>query len=363
MKTRFMAAGLTAAVALGALTGCATQQPENGAEAPEQTFTMRLTTFSGDNVPGAIANERWAELVEERSDGRLKVDFFYAGSLLSAQDTLAGVGDGRADAGWIAAPYYPADLPLSQVAGVPFVTSNPGAQTAAFADLYESNDAFRAEWDANNVTVLHFQPATEMVLGMRAPLDSIDDLQGVSIRSVGYASDALLAIGANPVAIGAADLYDSIERGVVEGYAGFAFDAITGFGLENIAPYTVSSGLGNYILLATVVNNDWWAALPDDLKQVVKEVDAEFNALSLDVLVEANAGYCDIMVAAGAEMSVLPDAEQERWRAAVGDSISEKFLATAGSAASSFWDEYLASLRSYESQYEPLSGVAACMSR
>src|ERR671931_588146 len=75
-------------VALGALlflNGCAPAAP-----APATTPESDLS---------GLGYKHWAQLIEERTGGRIKFQFFWAGSLLTSQQQFQGLRDGLADFG------------------------------------------------------------------------------------------------------------------------------------------------------------------------------------------------------------------------------------------------------------------------
>jgi TRAP-type C4-dicarboxylate transport system substrate-binding protein len=169
----------------------------------------------GSSLMDAISN--YFDRLDEETGGNTAVEEFYQESLLSATDILGGVADGRAEVGFTIALYHPDRLPLSQVVGVPFVTEDAEAQVRTFNEMYQSNDAFREEWQSQGVHVLSFTPLTNSIVATTEPLEGLDDLRGRSIRSVGFLAGAMEAIGVNPVAMPAPEIFESLERGVIEG--------------------------------------------------------------------------------------------------------------------------------------------------
>src|SRR5690606_18945110 len=178
------------------------------------TRNLQYSTYMAPN--NALTNpvRAWLEEIAEADDSlKLEIEFFYQEALLGATDTIPGVRGGRADIGHSIALYHPAELPLSQIVGVPFATDDMGAQARAFNYLYDNNEAFRKEWDAFGVRVLTFVPNPGSYIGTNFPVNSLEDLRGRSLRAAGMLSSAVEAIGVNPVALAAPEIYESIERG------------------------------------------------------------------------------------------------------------------------------------------------------
>lgn len=345
---------LLALLALGAATVPGSAQ---------ETWNLQFASYIGAGAAQSRAQEWWAQEVEKRTDGRVKIEFYYQGSLLPATDILQGVADGRASLGYVANAYHPAELPLSSVVGVPFVTSNAEAQMRTFQELYERNEAFRNEWRSKGVHVLFFNPLSENIVGMREPVAGLDDLKGKSIRGLGYVNQVLGIIGANPVAIAAPEIYEALLRGTLDGYSGFAFEVVTALKLNEVAPHTIATGTGNYVFAATPITMTTWEAMPDDIKAVLTEVSTEYQDKVIEILTQTEDEVCAAIKAGGGTVSVLPDADIQRIREMVGEQINDLWIKDAsarGVDAAAFFDDYRATLARHEAEASYVSGVVRC---
>jgi TRAP-type C4-dicarboxylate transport system substrate-binding protein len=332
----------------------------------QKTWELQFASYVGAAAAQSKASEWWAKEIEQRTGGRVKVKFFYQGSLIQATDILKGVAEGRADLGYIANAYHPAELPLSSVVGVPFVTSNAEAQMRTFTELYERNAAFRGEWQRQGVHVLFFHPLSENIVGMRRPAAAVADLQGKRIRGLGYINQVLQMVGANPVAIAAPEIYESLLRGTLDGYSGFAFEVVTALKLHEVAPHTVAMGTGNYVFAATPITRKTWDAMPEDIRKIITDVSSQYTSKVVEILAQTEDEVCSAIKKAGGTVSVMPDAEIEKIRTAVGDRVNQLWIkdATArGAQAAAFFDDYLATLKKYEAQSKYVSGVKRCASK
>ena len=357
-----LAKGSTAFLAVAALCASAALMMASSASAQE-TFNLRFASYIGKSAAQSRAQEWWAEEVQKRTNGRVRVRFFYQGALLPAADILRGVADGRADLGYVANAYHPAELPLSSVVGVPFITSNAEAQMRTFQELYERNAAFRGEWDRQNVHVLFFNPLSENIVGMRDPIRGVADFKGKPIRGLGYINQVIEIIGGNPVAIAATEIYEALQRKTIAGYSGFAFEVVTALKLHEVAPHTVATGTGNYVFAATPITKSLWNRMPEDIKKTLTEVSRDYMDKVLDILKQTEDEVCTAIKAAGGTVQVLPQAEIDDIRAKVGDQINQRWIADAsarGAAAAPFMADYRETLTKHEKTATYVSGVKRC---
>lgn len=327
----------------------------------EETYTIRFANFLGPDAAQILANIWWANEVEARTDGRVQVEFFHSGALLDATDTLPGIGDGRADMGYAVHFYHPGELPLSTISELPFMTTNPQVQTRAFTKLYQESDDFRAEWEAFGVHVLHFNPSGVIILGSQEQVTSLDQLDGLQVRAVGYAAEALQELGANPIAMPAPEIYESVQRGLLDAYSSFPFEVIASAQLQEVAPYVVDLGLGNYLITAAPINLELWNSLPEDIRQIMTEVSAELTETAVwDIYADVENSVCEAIGAAGGVVSVLPEAEVDQWRSDIGDRFIDRWLESVGSGGEEFLDQYESAIAEYEADATFESGVRRC---
>lgn len=342
-------------------------EEEVGEEEPADTdevFELRFANFLGPQAAQILAMRWWADEVEERTGGRVTVEFFDGGSLLAAGDTLPGIGDGRAEMGHVAHFYHPGELPLSTVSELPFFVANPQVQARVFNQLYRDSEEFRAEWEAMGVHVLHFNPSGVVILGSEDPITTPQDLQGRQVRAVGYAARALDTVGANPVALEAPEIYESVQRGLIDSYSSFPFEVITAFQLQEVAPYVADPGLGNYLLTAAPISLSVWEAMPDDIRQILTEVSEELlDEAVWDIYAEVEDAVCDAIIAAGGDVTVFSDDDVAAWQDQLGPEFVDEWLdnvATDRDTAQRFLDDYLAALDVHSEDADFDSGVRRC---
>jgi TRAP-type C4-dicarboxylate transport system substrate-binding protein len=368
------------------LAACGTTAPADDAtseptpapeESPDTTpdseptgdvIVIRHTQF---NPPQSLYGELhtwWAEEIEARTNGQVEVEIFFGDALLPSTEVLTGVGDGRADSGFLVDNAFPGNVPLTTISSLPFTGDETEAQVKAFTDLYADYEPFRAEWEAMNVRVLQFDPSFPSVIGTAEPVESLDDLEGLSIRCLGYVCSALEAVGANPVAMAAPEIYEAIQRGLLDGYASVPFSAISALAFDEVAPYVLDSGLGLYIQGATVINADLWDSLPADVQQVIEEVSSEYLGEFLRRAGPFEAETCDALIESNVTINTLSEAEVDRWAEAYGEAALDDWRSLAegqGAPADEFYERYLEALDRHQgaSEYGYETGTQGCAAR
>lgn len=359
---RRVIAGFAAVAGAVALGGCSTgnDAAEDTSSSSSETYTLDYATYVTESGFSAVTFKMWADAVEEATDGRVKVNLHYGGSLLPAQDILKGVSDGRADMGFAASVYSTAELPLSQLGSVPFASDSFYESTVAFTELYQVNEDLQEEYHRNGVHALTFVPLSPNIVIGKEPMETIESLANKRIRSSGFFDYAVQAAGAIPASVGGgADVYEALERGTIDAVTVFPIDAAVDFGFADIADYFVIAGAGPTALTANVINLEIWEALPDDIKEAIESVNATDIERQFETLAEWVSTRCETAKEAGVTITEFSPTEVKKWRNQLGDTARDAWAAgvTDGDADAfySAFQEQISKVGEFD------DGTAACL--
>lgn len=329
--------------------------------------TLRLTTYVPEHSASAEALRAWGDEVTRQTNGDIKFQYFWSASLLSPADTAQGVRDGRADIGLVAQVYIPSRLPLSTIDSVPFMTANLRAFGHSFVEMYESSQAMRDEYARNGLHMLLFAPADENIFYSKTAINGVDDLKNKRIRAIGLGGPALQAVGANPVAISQTEVYELLNKGLLDATSGATMDLGVDFGFHTVAPYVVDPNYGVYASGSYSINKAKYDGLSEESRKVLDAMAARFlDEYFLPATQKATADRCDKALASGAHIIVWDAAETAKWREAVGSSLREKWIETVsatGVEAKAFLEEYEFRLRANEAKMEWDGAGEACKAK
>lgn len=303
------AAGAAALLSATGVSACAVDDGK---------FVLHYTTYSSPTSDQSLTVQRWAEEVAERTDGGVQVKFHYSQSLVGADESLQATLDGRADLAQVGSLYSASDLSMFTVIELPFETNNPQVQMTAIERLYEENDTYRQDFDRQGVQLLFPLPLGISVVGLGKPAATPNDLAGRSIRSGGLTSEALLAVGANPVAMTANDIYESMERGVIDGYTSLAIANLPTFGLASTTPYLVDPGIGAYASSIVVINSELLDKMPPEYQDAITEASGHALANGLEEMNALGVQACQDLRSTGAQLSAMPPADTAAWKERAG---------------------------------------------
>lgn len=310
---------------------------------------------------GSISNRQYEAFLEElseRTNGYIKVsDKYHSEALIRAVDMLRNVGRGVADVGYFCTGYTPALLPLTSMMEIPYSTSKGDAWSQAGVELYESNEAFRNEFRALNVELLALDAPSSTIIGANKEIKSAADIKGMTLRAYGdLGAIAQRGGGATPVPMSTAEIFTSMQTGVIDGYIGTPLWMPYP---ENWLPVTksiVDPGIGVYYACGLVMNLDIYEKLPDEVKQVLAEMRTEFPAKSIKYVAEGD----DATVAAATQEGItfyrFTPEEVQAWKDGVGyEALEEEWIKTRSQNTSADVAAFLAEFRAALAEHEPNS--------
>lgn len=287
----------------------------SGQVAADESVKLTYATYLPKSFTWVQVDDWFMDEVSSRTDGRVTFERYYGGTLLNALDVFPGLSSGAADLATGAPGYNPDMLPLSGVTQ-PYITEKADAAARAITELYDANDAFRAEWQSNNMHLLYALTATENSLWSSKSVTAAKDLEGMRLRATLGIGKSLEMLGATPVAMGMGDGVQAFKSGALDGFTSAPFDVSTLVGLQDIAKFAGDQGrMGIYAIVALAFNKASYDRLPDDVKGIIAEVSREIPARFLKVTDAAvDASVEKIRAAGNLTVQHLDPAEQAAWR-------------------------------------------------
>jgi TRAP-type C4-dicarboxylate transport system substrate-binding protein len=245
---------------------------------------------------------------------------------------------------------------------LPFETNNPQVQMTAIERLYEENGTYRRDFDRQGVQLLFPLPLGISVVGLEEPARTPNDLAGRNIRSGGLTSEALLAVGANPVAMTATDVYEAMERGVVDGYTSLAIANLPTFGLATNTPYLVDPGIGTYASSIVVINSELFESMPPEYQDAIGEASGQAVTNGLEEMDTLGAQACEDLRRTGTELAAMPAEDVAAWKERAG--IAEGWVnryAERGYDAQGVLDDYRRIIREESARSQYVDQFDACL--
>ena len=288
-------------------------------EARAETFKLTLGASHSPNLPFVglmgkfVKPEVDKRIAAAGLDANIEWTEAYSGALYTFQGTLEGVEEGLADIGWVGAIWEASKMPLQQISYVTtLVTEDPVVISEVMNELHQKLPALNDNWEDHNQIFLGSTSIGAMMLYTTFPVTKVEDLKGRKINVAGMGGNWLRNTGGVPIDGGIPVFHNNVKNGIAEGVL---LTAGTGFSikLHQVAPYITKVGIGALHVGGLTVNRDTWNRMPPELQQILRDVGAEYSKKVAEVTEATEAKALVKMIADGAKVSTLPQAEKEKW--------------------------------------------------
>ncbi|WP_148133244.1 TRAP transporter substrate-binding protein [Candidatus Formimonas warabiya] len=243
-----------------------------------QVITLKYAFFAPATTFPAKQMEKWKEELEKRTNGKVKVELFPGGTLLTDKNMYDGVKDAVAEIGLSCTTYEPGRFPLLGISDMPSGFPNSKVASQVVYDLIQEfpPEAFK---DCKIITAFATEPAYLM---LKKPAKSLEDLKGRQLRISGALTPVLEELGASPVGMSMSEVPESLQTGIIEGLAS-SREVLKDLKLAESVKYVTDYPLTVTTFVA-VMNQDVWNTLPADVQKAIDELGPEMAAWTGDYM-------------------------------------------------------------------------------
>lgn len=277
----------------------------------------RLSIHWGPKHPAAIKTQEFADRVNERAAGKLKIEVFPAGQLFGIREVMGALASGSVEmGGTVGVVSFP---PLDKNYNV---TAIPG-----YFDSFEHQRAFFTEtetgqaiWNniltkAGIVVIANNPVGPAATFSTRERLDTVESLEGTLARVLTKADRVrwgALNVG-KMVSMPTREVYTGLQNGLVDTVTTTpgAIEAYSWWeSLKSVQlPYQIFADA--YIM----ANAGWYNSLSPELQAVLDEVGAEITKEATDDIMAASNGVIEEFKSKGGNVFELSGVELEKMQA------------------------------------------------
>jgi TRAP-type transport system periplasmic protein len=214
----------------------------------------------------------FAEQINKRTNGRVKITLFPVGTLTSPDKIYDGVVTGMSDMGNTSVAYTAGRFPSLDACFVP----NPSK--TGWVSSRMSNDfwfKFRPK-ENDDVHMLYLSSSGSFNLSMvKKPVYKPEDLKGLKIRASGPQLGAYArALGATPVNMPMSEVYEAAAKGVIDGFL-TPWDTQKSWKHAEVTKYITVVPVSSSAPNMTFMNRRTWDSLPKDIQEEFTKLSAE----------------------------------------------------------------------------------------
>lgn len=282
-------------------------------EGLDQQIIIQFSHVVAENTPKGLAAQKFAEIVYEKTAGRVKVEVFPNGILYSDDKELQALKQGKVQ---MIAPSYSNMtelVPEWQVLDLPFLFQNyQHAETIFTGKIGEELLSYLDEEGMKGLAFWGngFKQMTSSV----SPLIEPEDFQNHTFRvmSSNVLKRQFQFLGAKTISTSFTDVYRTLENREVNGQEN-TISNIYSKGLYQFQQHLTLSNHG-YLGYSVIINEDFWNSLSPPVQKLILEAIKETTKWNMEQSMNMNQTQLEEMKReANITIHPLPEASKERW--------------------------------------------------
>ncbi len=294
-----------------AMTAAAVMSANAFAQAP---IVIKFSHVVATDTPKGKAAERFKELAEKATKGRVKVEVYPNSTLYKDKEELEALQLGAVQ---MLAPslakFGPLGVKEFELFDLPYIFPSKDVLTRVTEGPI-GRDLLK-KLEPKGITGLAFWDNGFKVMSANKPMKSPADFKGVKMRiqSSKVLDAQMRQLGANPQVMAFSEVYQALQTGVVDGTENPPSNLYTQKMHEVQKHVTVSDH--GYLGYAVIVNKKFWDGLPADIRTALEGAMKDATKYANAIAQQENDKAMEAVRKSGkTEVYVLNDKEKQEWR-------------------------------------------------
>ena len=248
------------------------------------------------------------------TNGRVQFEVYQAGEIVSGPEILDAVSAGIVDAGTDFCSYWVGknlafDILATHTASGTLMDFLMWYYVGGGRDFYQETYGL-----FNTVYFPYYLMGPESGFRTNKPVNNLEDYKGLKLRTSSYVGGKVLEeLGASPAPVPFAEVYEAIQRGVIDGAEASGPNNDWDYGFQEITKYVCTPSWHQpYAVCGVMMNKDVFQGLPEELKPLlVGAFEAAMNEAAYEQLY-MDAAATDRFLDAGIELCSLSDEDLDK---------------------------------------------------
>lgn len=259
------------------LAGCAGGDKEAPATSePSEATTIKIHSAWAENNAMNHHLNPFIEKVDEKSNGTLKIVWGGGPEAIPAFQLAEAVKNGMVDVAWTAHTYNISHI--AALEGVKLATyDGAGLRDSGGFDFIDSlyQDKLNTHLIGHSLNGLTYNLYTT-----KKEIKTLADFEGMTIRATPAYQAFVEGLGASVVNTAPGEVYQALERNVVQGY-GWPSVGIVDFGWHEVTGYAIDPAFYS-VDGAVLVSDKVWQTLSEEQRTALSEAMEEIEAEALE---------------------------------------------------------------------------------
>ncbi|NML15789.1 TRAP transporter substrate-binding protein [Azohydromonas caseinilytica] len=278
-----------------------------------QARTIKFTAASNKGHPQVMGVEKFAELVAQKSGGKLTVKPFPGGALGPDAQVVSAMQGGTVEMNVMNASLLAGNVKEMAVFDYPFMFNNT-READAVADGPVGRRLLDKLQERGLVGLAYWDLGFRQMHTVKKPIRTADDLKGMKMRVIPTAQyvDFMNAIGAVATPMPYTETYTALEQGAIDGMTNPLLNIVNEKFYEVTKHLTLTNHM--YTPQAVIVSKKFWDKLSADEKKILQDAATETAQYQRKVARDEAAKALEDLKKRGMQVHELPPAEVAKLR-------------------------------------------------
>ncbi len=278
-----------------------------------QARTIKFPAASNKGHPQVMGVEKFAELVAQKSGGKLTVKPFPGGTLGPDAQVVSAMQGGTVEMNVMNASLLAGNVKEMAVFDYPFMFNNV-KEADAVADGPVGRKLLDKLQERGLVGLAYWDLGFRQMHTVKKPIQKADDLKGMKMRVIPTSQyvDFMNAIGAVATPMPYTETYTALEQGAIDGMTNPLLNIVNEKFYEVTKHLTLTNHM--YTPQAVIVSKKFWDKLSADEKKILQDAANETALYQRKVAREEAAKALDDLKKRGMQVHELPAAEIAKLR-------------------------------------------------
>lgn len=281
--------------------------------ASAQDKTIKFATQNPKGHPIVMGMEKFAEIVQAKSGGKIKVNLFPGGTLGSDQANVSALQGGTLEMASMNSGIFASQVKEFAIYDFPFMFNNT-TETDAVVDGPFGKKLHDKLQDKGLVGLAYFELGFRNITNSKRPIVKADDLEGLKLRVIPNPInvDWVKALGANPTPLPFPEVYAAMEQKAIDGHEN-PITVINANKFYEVQKHVVLSN-HQYNPQSVVISKKFWDTLDAAQKKIVADAAQEAARFQRAQARSQLASALDNLKKNGMQVTELAPAELDKLR-------------------------------------------------
>ncbi|NLX61292.1 MAG: TRAP transporter substrate-binding protein [Tissierellia bacterium] len=307
----------------------------NNGDADNSTYSFELAMDSPEDTVTYLFGKKFAELVEEKSKGKIKITVYSSGQLGGDREICESVQNG--DIAFVVQNTAPQVNFVPELAVFDLPNLFPNTEVARKVLDGPFFDTIAEKYEESNIKLLAYADQGFRVMTTNKKIETIEDFKGQKIRTMEnpYHLAYWEALGANPTPMAFAEVYLGLQQGTIDAQEN-PYEVIVANRFYEQQKYIINT---NHLihLISLITNLQLFNDLPEEDQQIILEAAEEAKVWAreqadlrvesrINTIIENGAEIIELDDKLKGEMAVRANIVYTKIRSEIGDELVDSIL-------------------------------------